>query len=63
VDLIVREAGGTVCDFKGNDIQYQGEHAQMQTYGYFATNKALANKVLDALDKQEIKNIRKKFRE
>ncbi|TFF94789.1 MAG: hypothetical protein EU543_00390 [Promethearchaeota archaeon] len=48
-DLLVREAGGIVTDFKGNLLRYDGNKLKLTTPGFIATNKYLHPKILNIL--------------
>ncbi len=50
-DLLVREAGGKVTDFYGNNFQYKHDELVIASSGFFASNKDLNTEILKLLEK------------
>lgn len=56
IDLLIREAGGYVRDFKGERLEYKGKKCIMSTRGYLATNPLLMSKLLEILQNKELED-------
>ena len=52
--LLVKEAGGTITDLKGNDIYFSNEHMICNTPGLVASNGIIHERIIDELEKEEL---------
>jgi len=52
--LLVKEAGGSITDLKGNDIRFTNEHMICNTPGLIASNGIIHERIIDELEKENL---------
>ena len=52
--LLVKEAGGSVTDLKGNDISFTNEHMICSTPGLIASNGIIHEQIINRLEKEDL---------